>query len=298
MDRWGLGYQELKKLRDDIIMVRLPGFGLDGPYRDHVGLAAVAMGITGMYHLWSYADGSEPAGPPVWVPDYLSAGLGGAALMAALRHRDTTGKGELVELSQVDATAFAMGPAFLDYLANGAKWEPKGNSSSNFAPQGVYRCSGDDAWCAISVGSNQEWHALCQVLGDTALGEDSRLSTLEGRLAHRDDIDCRIGEWAKAQTSHQAMDVLQRAGVPAGVVQSGEELFRDPHLRERGFMESLEGPETGSIEYPGSFIRLWDTPGQLDWWHTMGQDNRYVFEEILKMSSQELGELERSGVLS
>ena len=107
MDRWGLGYEGLRELREDIIMVRLPGFGLSGPYRDYVGLAAVAMAVTGMYHLWSYPDAEEPAGPPVWAPDYLSAAFGAVALLAALRHRRLTGEGQVIEMSQMDATALS-----------------------------------------------------------------------------------------------------------------------------------------------------------------------------------------------
>ena len=159
MDRWGLGYEGLRELREDIIMVRLPGFGLSGPYRDYVGLAAVAMAVTGMYHLWSYPDAEEPAGPPVWAPDYLSAAFGAVALLAALRHRRLTGEGQVVEMSQMDATAFVMGTSYLDYFVNGRGQEPSGNGHPQFAPHGVYPCRGEDRWCAIAVTSDEEWQA-------------------------------------------------------------------------------------------------------------------------------------------
>ena len=157
MDRWGLGYEGLRELREDIIMVRLPGFGLSGPYRDYVGLAAVAMAMTGMYHLWSYPDAEEPAGPPVWAPDYLSAAFGAVALLAALRHRRLTGEGQVVEMSQMDTTAFVMGTSYLDYFVNGRGQEPAGNGHPQFAPHGVYPCRGEDRWCAIAVTSDEEW---------------------------------------------------------------------------------------------------------------------------------------------
>ena len=140
MDRWGLGYEDLRELREDIIMVRLPGFGLSGPYRDYVGLAAVAMAVTGMYHLWSYPDVEEPAGPPVWAPDYLSAAFGAVALFAALRHRRLTGEGQFIELSQMDATAFVMGTSYLDYFVNGRGQEPSGNGHpQSLRPTGSIR---------------------------------------------------------------------------------------------------------------------------------------------------------------
>ena len=113
MKRWGLGYEELKALRKDIIMARLPAFGLSGFQRDYLGMASVAMSITGLYHLWSYPDDPEPAGPPVWTPDYLSAAMGSVAIMAALRHRDRTGEGQLIELAQTEAMAAVLGTEYL-----------------------------------------------------------------------------------------------------------------------------------------------------------------------------------------
>ena len=202
MDRWGLGYEDLRELREDIIMVRLPGFGLSGPYRDYVGLAAVAMAVTGMYHLWSYPDVEEPAGPPVWAPDYLSAAFGAVALFAALRHRRLTGEGQVVEMSQMDATAFVMGTSYLDYFVNGRGQEPSGNGHPQFAPHGVYPCRGEDRWCAIAVTSDEEWQAMVEAMGSPAWGRDPDFATAEGRLRNCDRLDEDIlGEWTRGQTA-------------------------------------------------------------------------------------------------
>jgi crotonobetainyl-CoA:carnitine CoA-transferase CaiB-like acyl-CoA transferase len=298
MDRWGLGYEDLRRLRPDVIMVRLPGFGVTGPYRDYVGLAAVAMGITGMYHLWSYPDGAEPAGPPVWTPDYLSAAFGGVAVMAALRHRDRTGRGQLLELSQVDATAFALGTVYLDYFVNGRISPPMGNGHRFLAPHGAYPCRGHDAWCVIAVGNEEEWRALCQVLGSPRWAQEERLSTMAGRLAHREELDGYIGEWTRERTPHQAMRTLQKAGVPAGAVQTGEDLFHDPHLRHRGFIVAVDDPDAGPVEYPGAFLRLSDTPGMVERTHGLGEDNGQVFGTLLGMSPEEVAHLEEAGVLA
>ena len=297
MDRWGLGYEGLRKLREDIIMVRLPGFGLSGPYRDYVGLAAVAMAVTGMYHLWSYPDVEEPAGPPVWAPDYLSAAFGAVALFAALRHRRLTGEGQFIELSQMDATAFVMGTSYLDYFVNGRGQEPSGNGHPQFAPHGVYPCRGEDRWCAIAVTSDEEWQAMVEAMGSPAWGRDPDFATAEGRLRNCDRLDEGIGEWTRRQTSGRVMELLQRAGVPATAVQDGADLFADPHLRARSFLHVVDHPLTGAIEYPEVPMRLWETPGRLEWWRTMGQDNGYVFGEILGMSEAEIAALQEAGVL-
>ncbi len=298
MDRWGMGYEDLKELREDVIMVRLPGFGITGPYRDYVGLAAVAMGITGMYHLWSYPDRDEPEGPPVWTPDYLSAAFGGVAIMAALHHRDRTGRGQLVEMSQVDATAFALGAVYLDYMTNGRVPEPMGNGHRFFAPHGAFRCRGEDAWCVIAVRDEGEWQALCRALGSPAWSSDQRFATMDGRLENRDELAGHIREWTRDHTPHQAMRILQGAGVPAGAVQNGEQLFHDPHLRERGFIVGVQESDVGVVEYPGLFVRLSDTSGRIGRCHGLGEDNAHVFGTLLGMPDEEIRRLEESGILA
>ncbi len=297
MDRWGLGYEDLRKLRNDIIMVRLPGFGLAGPYKDYVGLAAVAMAVTGMYHLWSYPDASEPAGPPVWAPDYLSAAFGGVALLSALRHRDATGEGQLVELSQMDATAFVMGATYLDYFINDHVQEPMGNGHSRHAPHGVYRCLGEDQWCVIAVQNQEEWDSLCRVMGSPSWAEDPAFATPQDRLRHGDRLDRCIENWTVRHSAHNVMDTLQEGGVPAAVVQDGASLFSDSHLRDRAFLTTVDHPLTGPIEYPNVPLRLWETPGRLDQWHTMGQDNAYVLETLLNLTPEEISALQRSQAL-
>ena len=297
IDRWGLAYEDLRELRNDIIMMRLPGFGLSGPYKDYVGLAAVAMGITGMYHLWSYPDAEEPAGPPVWAPDYLSAAFGALALLAALRLRALMGQGQLIELSQMDATAYVMGASYLDYFVNGRSQEPVGNGHPQFAPHGVYPCKGEDKRCAIAVTNDGEWEALVEAIGDPSWANDEALANVEGRLQERERLDEYIREWTRRRSSEEVMEVLQRAGVSAAAVQDGADLFGDQHLRERGFMKTISHPLTGAIEYPDVPLRLWESPSSLGWWHTMGEDNGYVFGDILGMSESEIVSLQKAGVL-
>ncbi len=298
MDGWGLGYEELCKLRSNVILLRLPGFGLTGPYRDYVGLAAVAMGITGMYYLWSYPDSPEPAGPPVWTPDYLSAAFGSVALMAALRHRDRKGQGQLIELSQVDATAFALGNVYLDYSINGRIPHPAGNRHPYLAPHGAYRCKGEDAWCTIAVRNEDEWQALCGALGSPRWAQEDGFSTMGGRLANQDELDRHIEDWTRDHTPQQVMYLLQKAGVPAGAVLDGERLFQDVHLRERGYITLVDDPDTGPVEYPGIFVRLSETPGRVDRCHLLGEDNQYVFGQLLEMPGEEITRLEREGVVA
>ena len=143
------------------------------------------MAVTGMYHLWSYPDAEEPAGPPVWAPDYLSAAFGAVALLAALRHRRLTGEGQLIELSQMDATAFVMGVSYLDYFVNGRGQEPLGNGHPQFAPHGVYPCRGEDRWCVIAVTSDKEWQALAGGDRQSGMGERPGFGYGRGSIAEQ-----------------------------------------------------------------------------------------------------------------
>ncbi len=298
MERWGLGYEELKSLRKDIIMARLPAFGLSGFQRDYLGMASVAMSITGLYHLWSYPDDPEPAGPPVWTPDYLSAAMGSVAIMAALRHRDRTGEGQLIELAQTEAMASVLGAEYLDYFVNGTVSQPLGNRHVWMAPHGVYQCKGSDAWCAIAIGSEEEWEGFCQALGNPAWSRDTRFVDMAGRHANQDELDLRIEEWTRERTPETVMNTLQKAGVPAGVVQDGERVFEDPNLRSRGFFTGVDDPAIGPVEYPGPSIHLSETPAQVERCHRFGEDNDYVFSGLLHMPKEEISRLQSEGVLA
>ncbi len=298
MERWGLGYEELKALRKDVIMARLPAFGLSGFQRDYLGMASVAMSITGAYQLWSYPDDPEPAGPPVWTPDYLSAAMGSVAVMAALRHRDRTGEGQLIELAQTEAMAAILGTDYLDYFVNGAVATPMGNRHEWKAPHGVYRCKGHDTWCVIAVGSEVEWGGLCRVLGYPDWCRDARFAEMGSRHANQDELDRRLEEWTRERTPEAVMYALQDAGVPAGVVQDGERVFNDFHLRSRGFFTGISGPEASPIEYPGPFVRLSETPSRSERCHSFGEDNGYVFGGLLKMPEEEVRRLRAEGALA
>lgn len=298
MDRWDMGYERLKELRRDLIVARLPAFGLSGFHRDYLGMASIAMSITGLYHLWSYPDDPEPAGPPVWTPDYLSAAMGGVAILAALRHRDQTGEGQFIEVAQTEALATLLGPEYMDYFKNGTGSIPLGNRHAWMAPHGVYRCKGEDAWCVIAVGSEEQWKGLCRVMGNPAWSREPKFGYLTIRHSNQDELDQNIEAWTRERTPESVVEALQRVGVGAGVVQDGKRLFNDPHLRARGFFTSVDDPCIGPVEYPGPYIRLSETPGRMGRSHSFGEDNLYVFGELLDMPEAEIRRLMDLGALA
>ncbi|MBI4236409.1 MAG: CoA transferase [Chloroflexi bacterium] len=298
MPRWGLCYVVLKAVKPDIIMVSCPGYGNYGPSRELFAFGGCLSSYIGMAHLWGFPGAPPNARSKYALPDYLTAATLAVAVMAALHHRERTGEGQFIELVQAEAAACMIGTAYLEYLLNGVEPEPQGNQDPNAAPQGVYRCKGNDRWCAISCTSEEEWQALVRLMGTPGLAEDPRFSTLASRQAHHDLLDQSIAEWTQQFTPHQVMFTCQQVGIPAAVAASGEDLYRDPHLRERGYVLEVEHPVPGRLEHPGMTVRLSRTPGQIR--HpapTIGQHNDYVYGQILGIQAMERKRLIDDGVL-
>ena len=186
----------------------------------------------------------------------------------------------------------------MDYFANGVVGNPMGNRHRCMAPHGAYRCKGEDAWCVIAVGSEEEWESLCRVMGSPGWCREGRFGDMASRHANQDEMDRRIEEWTRERTAELVVEALQRVGVAAGVVQDGRQLFNDPHLRARGFFADIDDPETGRVDYPGPYVRLSGTPGRVERCHGFGEDNMYVFGELLDMPEGEMKRLAEIGVLS
>ena len=297
MEQWGLGYEEVRKLRPDVVVVRLPAFGLDGPYRDYVGLNSASEAFSSAYHQWAYSDDPKPVGSPVITPDYLSSAFGAVALTAALLHRRATGEGQLVEVAQVDAMSMVVGPAYMDWLLNGVDPVPQGNRHPRAAPHGCYPCLGHDRWCVIAVETEEEWRKFCWAIGEPEWTQDTKFSTLEDRLEHQDELDRRVAEWTSERTPHQVMHLLQRAGVAAGAVQTGEDVYRDPQLRSQGLIVEVPDPETGPIEYPAPALRLGGRRLPISRGGHLGEFSRQVFVDLLGLEEGELDRLATQGAL-
>src|SRR5215470_14193520 len=220
------------------------------------------MAYTGMALLWGHADSPLDAHSKIAYPDYTAAGTCALAVTAALHHRASTGEGQHLEIAQVETTTAAMEVAFLDYFTTGTVAAPHGNRDPNSVPQGCYPCLGHDAWCVISCPTDAHWRALARLIGDGTLADDGRFATAAERWLQHDALDALITAWASQRTPHQAMRLLQDVGVPAGAVQTGEDLWRDVHLRARDSIVTLTHPDPGSVEHPGLTVRLHGTPGQ------------------------------------
>jgi benzylsuccinate CoA-transferase BbsF subunit len=283
MANWGLDYENLKKLKPDLIMLSLSTMGNTGPWRDYTGFGPTIQAFSGITHLTSYP-GRPPLGLGTAYADHIGALLACLALLGALEYRQKMGEGQYIDVSQVEAMASLLGDGFIPEKAT--------------APHGVYRCQGEDRWCAVAVFTDEEWQNFKKALDNPPWAEDRRFATSAGRLRNKEKLDELIEGWTEKHTAEEAMVLLQKQGVAAGVVQDAGDLAQDPQLRERGFFIELDHPELGKTVSDATLVRLSDTPPR----YTrpapvLGQDNGYVYGELLGLSESELAELKKQGVV-
>jgi crotonobetainyl-CoA:carnitine CoA-transferase CaiB-like acyl-CoA transferase len=299
MASWGLDYSNIKEFAPRIIMASLQAFGQTGPRRDYVSFGPILMSYSGMAYLWRDPDIERPgAGCQTAFPDYIAPSYGALAILAALHHRARTGRGQYIDISQAETAASMIGPAHLEYLISGREPQPQGNFSATAAPHGCYRCKGDDRWCVIAIESQEEWMRFCEIAGHREWLSDHRFSEPAARIQYRQELDYWVGKWTAQYTPHQVMIVLQRAGIAAGAVQTAEDLYRDPHLRERGFAREVLHPQVGWLTRAGPTVRLANQARMSDGYaHVAGEDNEAVLGDILGMSSEQIRDLAERQVL-
>ena len=299
MASWSLDYPRLREVRSDIIMASLQAFGQTGPRRDYVSFGPILMAYSGMAYLWRDPEIERPgAACQTAFPDYIAPSYGALAILAALHYRARTGKGQYIDLSQAETAASLIAPAHLEWLLTGREPQPSGNFSASAAPHGCYKCKGEDRWCVISVQTEEEWAQFCDLVGHREWLADARFTDLLSRVANGPELDRLVESWTARHTPHQVMMILQRNGVAAGVVQTGEDLYRDPHLRERGSTREVFHQPIGWVTRAGPSVRLSEAKftgnNQA---HFAGEDNEAVFGELLGMSSQQIADLRQREVL-
>jgi len=296
LERLGLGYEALKAVKPDIIMLSSSAVGGTGPERLYTGYAPTFAAMGGMAYITGRA-GGRPA-PLMGTIDLRVGSTGAFAVLAALYHRKRTGRGQYIDLSSAEAVSALMGDAFMDYTMNGRVQQRAGNNDRAMAPHNVYPCKDDDAWVTIAVGTEEEWRALCAVIGDERLRRDERFADEASRWQNRDALDEVIGGWTRERMPLDIMQVLQAAGVPSMPVYAGEEIVRDRHVVERGIIEEVEHPLMGVRRVLGPPWRLSKTPARIMRpGPLLGQHNDYVLGELLGMSKDEIERLTAAEVL-
>lgn len=297
VDKLGLDWATLRALNPRLIMVSMPALGLTGPYREYQGYGANVEAIAGFTAIRGYPEDAPASNASVFYMDSASGTTTAFAIIAALHHRERTGRGQFIEMAQAEAMLPHLGAQLLDVQMNQRDPQTLGNRHPWRAPQGVYPGAGDDQWLAISVGSDEEWAGLRRAMGDPEWARADEYADLLGRHQHHDALDAGIATWTRTLPPQEAAARCQAAGVPAGALLDEPNTYADPHLRAREFWLTLSHPEVGGpYEYPGHLWKYGATPLRHDR-HApaLGEDNEYVYKQLLGLSDAEYAELEAEG---
>ena len=295
MEKLGISYESLKAVKDDIIMMRMPAYGSDGPYRDYRAHGVHIEGVVGHTMLRGYEDTDPSYNTTVLMSDAAAGAQGAFAVLAALRHRKRTGQGQLVELGQAENVFSFLGEYYLDYAMNGRIHGTLGNRHPR-AVQNCYPCAGENRWVAITVYDNDQWNTLCDLIGAAHLKADHDLASPEGRHARQSEIDAAIAQWTSTRSPEQAMNTLQEHGVPAGALLTQADAFADPHIQSREFFREAFQEDCGTHLYPGPLYKMSETPLSIHRGPVMfGQDNEYVYRELLGYSAKEYAAFAAAG---
>ena len=295
MERMGLGYEALKEIKPDIIMVSSASLGHTGPYKEHIAYGLLVSSYAGIDSITGYEDGAPRGMGAPWGDPLTGVHLT-LSILAAIHHRDRTGEGQFIDMSMAEAISSQIPEAFIDYTLNQKVWGPRGNLDEGAAPHNTYKCVGDDQWVAIAVRKDAEWDGLRRAMGNPAWSNDPRFATGAGRFEHRAEIDGLVEEWTKQYTKHDARRRLQAEGVPSGASLDTRDLVEDPHLIDRNFFALLDHGK-GPIQMTGMPWKISSGEHEYELVSMLGADNDYVFGDLLGLSKEEIAKLTEEQIL-
>jgi len=306
IDKWNLHYHQLASVNPRIIAAYAPMQGMEGPHRDYLGFGAVLTPITGISEMSGFPN-RPPFGVGTNYPDYvINPGHTVAAILTALRHRNRTGRGQCIELPQVESVVNTLGTAVVEYLVNGTNPTRTGNRNPNAAPHGVFRCVDDpavvgstDRWVVIACRDDAEWQRAAAALRHPEASADPKFASFAARKANEDELEALVNSWTKPMKAEDACAALQAAAVPAGVVQNAQDLLdRDEHMRARGYYQYVEHPEAGREAHDGPAFVLSETPGRVSGpAPLLGEHTMDVCERIIGLNMDEIADLLAEGIL-
>ncbi len=305
MDKWGLGYEDLRKTNPRIIYMQTTGLGKAGVYRDYVSYGPTAQALSGLTFLSGLPEPRPPAGWGYSYLDHSPGYFGAIMLMAAIRRQRLEGSGCYIDMSQSETGLMLSGTSTLEHQLTGKPTARCGNRMPyrDWSPHGAYRCSGEDHWIAISIQSDDQWRALVEEMDKPAWALDARFATAASREQHEDDLDAKLTAYTIGCDRYQLMNRLQARGIPAGVVQKAPDRFdRDPQLKARGYFVDLPQSDIGTWPVEGFPAKLSRSPADVGGLThraapKLGEDNELVFGELVGLSMAEIATLREEGVI-
>ena len=307
LDRWGIDFPTVRELRPDIILMWQTGLGGIGPYYTYKSYGILVQHMGGV-SLMTGDEGEPPSAINTSYSDYHTGVFQPSAIIGALMRRRMTGKPATMESSIFKSGAVTAGPSILDYQVNGRLPERMANRESGSAPHGVYQCQGEDRWCAIAVRTEEEWAGFRRALGNPEWSDQAEFATVEGRIANQDRLDALTGAWTGQLSADDVMERMQREGVPASIVSQGDDLYSSEHLKARDFYRpspyyvaergtpAWEWEKRDSLAW-NTPVKFSETPMEFGHYSNVGEDNDYVFREILGMPESQIESLKEDGSL-
>jgi len=295
MGRLGLGYEELRQLRPDIIVVSSSSRGLKGPEKDYAGYATIHQAIGGGAYITGYPDDSpSPSGGDV---DLMNATTTAYAALTALYHRMQTGEGQFVDYSQCEGVSSVIGELLLGYEMNSQIPERMGNAHPQYAPHNVYQCWGVDRWLALEVHSDEEFATLTEVIGRSELTTDPRFADMASRKKNESELNHIIEDWTQQRDRDWMVDEFCQAGLTTAPSRDWRDLYADPHLQARHAFVTINHPELGELELVGAPWKMSDYEMPARHAPLLGEHNGYVLRELLGLSEAEVDELRKNDVI-
>jgi len=297
MKRFALDYDELKKIKPDIIMISFPGVGSEGPLADVVTYGPSLAGLAGLDSLIGY-EGERVLGMQQAYADINAALHGAFAIQIALYHRERYGEGQHIEVAQIESLISTMPEPVMEFSINQRNLSTLGNVNRMMSIHNNYPCKGEDKWVSIAILTKKEWEGFCRAIGDPPWTKRDEFADGYKRSLNRKELDRLIGEWTIGRTPYEAMEILQKAGVAATPCADTEDRYFDPHFQERKVIVDVEHPATGVDFVPNVVCNLSETPGEIRRpAPLLGEHNDYVFGELLGLPKDEIEKLIQEKVI-
>lgn len=298
MEKWGLGYEELKKVNPSIIMVRISGFGQTGPYKDKAGFGSVGEAMGGIRHITGYPD-RPPTRVGVAIGDSLTAMFGVIGALMALRHRDNTPdkQGQFIDAALYESVFAVMESSLTEYMKVGAIRERTGTILPKVAPSNNYPTK-DDKWIVIGANADNIFKRLSAVMNMEELSSDERFVDHNSRGDNQERLDSIIAEWTVNYNLKELTQMLDKAGVPAGGIYTAEDIASDIHYQMRDMILKVTDKQLGELHIPGIVPKLSKTPGEVKWTGPeIGEHNEEIYRDILKIDDDKFAQLKSNGII-
>lgn len=298
MEKWGLGYEQLKEINPGLIMIRVSGYGQDGPYRDKPGFGSIGEALGGLRYITGYPD-RPPTRVGISLGDSLSALYAVNGALMAVYHRDVkgTGEGQVIDVALYESVFSLMESTLPEYDRAGVIRERTGSTLPGITPSNTYMC-GDGKYVVIGANGDAIFKRLMLAMNRKEIAEDSRFENNTKRSEHADYLDALIEEWTKSMPFDEVMKYLDEANVPAGAIYSIKDIVEDPHYHARQMIQEVNVEDLGPLKMPGIVPKMSLTPGSIEWaGPKLGQHTKQVLSEKMHLSSEEIEKLEEDGII-